>query len=76
MAPSATPPVAGDGSTSQAPSVPALPESIVSIRSILDEKVDPTQLVSLVGIVKDFSPPIKSRGTGTMANPVDCAAPV
>lgn len=59
-----SPPGTGDGSLLQSSPALALPPSITSIKSILDEEVDPKKLVNIVGLVKDFSPPIKTRGTG------------
>lgn len=60
MALAATPSSTGDGSASSL----ALPSSITSMKSILGEEVEPRQLVNIIGLVKDFSPPVKTRGTG------------
>ncbi|PKS05251.1 hypothetical protein jhhlp_008622 [Lomentospora prolificans] len=40
-----------------------LPRQIIPIRDILEEKVEPQQLVSFIGLVRDFRPPIATRGT-------------
>lgn len=61
MAPTATSSSTGHGSASAL----ALPPSITSMKSILSEEVAPRQLVNIIGLVKDFSPPIETRGTGT-----------
>lgn len=54
-----------------APSTPdlALPPSITSLKSILGEEVAPRQLVNIIGLAKDFCPPVKTRGTGMSAYP-------
>lgn len=44
--------------------MPALPRQVIPIRDILEEKVDPRQLVNVIGLVRDFRPPIETRGVG------------
>jgi len=44
-----------------------LPRQIIPICDILDEKVDPQQLVNVIGLVRDFRPPVETRGAGKSA---------
>ena len=67
MAPSASPSSPGNGALPPS-SVPALPQSIKSIREILDEKVTPNQLIDILGLVRDFRPPVITGGTGMLVN--------
>lgn len=68
MVPSATPSSPGDGTPLQSLSGSALPKSIKSIREILDEKVAPNQLIDIIGLVRDFRPPVITGGTGMLTS--------
>jgi hypothetical protein len=60
-----------EGSLEPSSSAPSLPSgflTIEGIQSIPSEKVKAGTMVNLIGFVKDYQPPIPTRGTGTLSS--------